>query len=250
MAFLCVCTGNQDSEDYIENCRAMEQMQDCFGKKLGYVTVQIGTNVTTGQLDSLLDQLEKFKLPENFSRVVFYFFGHGTDEQVKLADDFVERKYIISKFQLICPPQSDVYKIFIFDSCRKANSVTTIAIKESCKERSLGGEQQWLSGGQYPDSTNTLVINSTDYNCKAYYDDELEGCGLMTHYFTKMAPTRNESLRDLLVAVRKIVVLKNGSQMLVYEDKLMGKCNLLAESQGEGIKCTYKRVYPFLLLML
>ena len=232
LAFLCVCTGYKDSKDYIENCIAMKEMQDCLEKKLGYVTVPLGTNVTTYQLDSLLNQFGKFKLPESFDRVVFYFFGHGNDLLVKFANTFVERKYIISKFQSICPPKSNVYKIFIFDSCRKVNGVTTVAVEETCQKQSL---EQWQSEGQYPESTNTLVINSTDYNHKAYYTC---GCGLMTKFFTELAPTRNESLRDLLAAVRQKIfsVLPNGNQVLVYEDKLMGKCNLLAESQGEG-KC-------------
>ena len=59
---------------------------------------------------------------------------------------------------------------------------------------------------------------------------------LMTYHLTELASTRNESLSDLLVAVRKRMAkeTQNITQILVYEDKLMGTVNLLAESQGTG----------------
>ena len=214
----------------------MERMKDCLGEKLGYLTIDVGMNITTGQLDSLIDQVKQLKLPESYQRVIVYFFGHGNDNSVKLADGYVERKHIISKFQLICPPESDVFKIFIFDSCRMVKAITCEAVQESIEQKALTGGEAWKSKGTYPESTNTLVINATDCNSKAYYRVK-NGCGLMTQFFTELAPTRNVSFHDLLVAMRQKIIAHTMSkrmQILVYEDKLMGTVNLLAESQGTG----------------
>ena len=233
IAFLCVSTGSPGSDEYIANCTALDKMKECLGTKLGYLTFDVGTNITTSQLDSIISQVETLKLPPSYQRVIFYFFGHGNDESVKLADGCFPRQHIISKFQLICPPESDVFKIFIFDSCRMVSGTTCEAVQESNEQRALTGGEAWKTRGQYPESTNTLVINATDFDSKAYYLVR-NGCGLMTQFFTELAPTRNESFRDLLAAVRKEIAEQTTAQILVYEDKLMGTVNLLAESQGIG----------------
>ena len=233
IAFLCVSTGSPGEKDFIANCTAMEKMKVCLGEKLGYLPIPVGMNMTTHQLDILIGKIEKLKLPESYCRVIFYFFGHGNDDFVKLADDFVERQHIISKFQFICPPNSNVFKIFIFDSCRKTKPLTCEAVQESDDKKAALSGESWKVRGQYPESTNTLVINATDCNSKAYYH-EANGCGLMTRFFAELAPTRNESLRDLLAAVRQEIAAHMETQILVYEDKLMGTVNLLAESQGTG----------------
>ena len=239
IAFLCVCTGDRDKENYIEKCTAMEKMRDCFETKLGYLTIPVGENVTTTQLDDLINQIKVIGtnfIPNLFTRVLFYFFGHGTEDSIQLADGFYRRDVIIKSFQSICPQDTadhDIYKIFIFDCCRVVINTTTEAVQVSEEQRSLGGDEPpWTVRSKYPASTNTLVINATDCNCKAYYK-VTNGCGLMTYFFSQLAPKRNESLGDLLVAVRREIVIQCSSgQMLVYEDKLMGTCNLLAESCG------------------
>ena len=174
IAFLCVTT-YPGTDDFIENCTAMMKMQDCFCEKLGYLTISVGMNVNTFQLDSLVSQIENVSLPESYCRVLFYFFGHGNEESVKLADEYVERQYIISKLQVLSPPDSNIYTIFVFDSCRKVDEPTCVALQESSYFKALAGEA-WKSKGQYPDSSNTLVINATNFNCKAYYR-VTDGCG-------------------------------------------------------------------------
>lgn len=225
LAFLSGCSGTPGTEDYIENCTAIERMKYCLETQLGYVTVVVGENVTRSNLISLLRQVEKLSLPINFNRVFFYFFGHGTKETIQVADGCINRSEIISGFQSICPPERDVFRIFMFDCCRVRDTTTP-------KYRN-----PWSSGGEYPDSTNTLVIYATEKDFKAYYG-VTNGCGLMTYFFTELAPTMNDSIRELLAAIRveiRSVARKNlVTQVLVYEDKLMGKCNLLAESHGEG----------------
>lgn len=200
-------------------------MKYCLETQLGYVTVVVGESVTTSHLISLLRQVEKLSLPINFNRVFFYFFGHGTEQTIQVADGCMNRGEIISGFQSICPPERDVFKIIMFDCCRVRDTTTL----KYCNP--------WFSEGEYPDSTNTLVINATEKDFKAYYG-VTNGCGLMTHFFTQLAPTMNDSIRELLAAIRvkiRRVAKKNSvTQVLVYEDKLMGKCNLLGESHGEG----------------
>ena len=234
IAILCV------SGNFIPNCTALEKMEDCLGMKLGYLTISVGTNITTSQVDSLISQLAMLKLPESYNRVIFYFFGHGNDDALQFADGTIERQYIISKFQLISPTNANLFKIFMFDSCRMVDVTTCEAIQESSGYKALAGDHEsWEAKGQYPESVNTLVINATTCNSKAYYRDR-DGCGLLTKYFTELAPTRNESLRDLLAVIRQKIAdetqketLKT-TQILVYEDKVMGFINLLAESQGTG----------------
>ena len=238
IAFLCVSTDDPRSENFIANCTALEKMNNCLGTKLGYLTISAGTNMTTNQLESIIGQLTLLDLPESYERVVFYYFGHGSDDSLKFTDGFIERQYIISKFQLIGPTNENLFRIFIFDSCRMVNITTCEAVQESSSCRALAGEP-WEAKGKYPESVNTLVINATTCNSKAYYR-ESDGYGLLTQFFTELAPTRNESLRDLLAVVRQMIAhemqletLKT-TQILVYEDKIMGIINLLAESRGTG----------------
>ena len=250
IAFLCVSTGDPCSRDFIANCTALEKMEDCLGTKLGYLTISVGTNMTTSQLDSLISQLAMLKLPEKYKRVIAYFFGHGNDDSLQFADGFVEREHIISKFQLISPTNANVFNIFIFDSCRMVNGTTCKGIQESSDCKALAGES-WEAKGQYPESVNTLVINATTCNNKAYYR-ESDGCGFLTKFFTELAPTRNESLRDLLAVIRQKIAHETQMetlktiQILVYEDKVMGIINLLAESQGTGIRrySNYHQLFP------
>ena len=239
IAFLCVSTGDPRSGDFIANSTALEKMEDCLGTKLGYLTISVGTNMTTSQFGSLVSQVTMLKLPESYNRVMFYFFGHGNDDSLQFADGAIERQHIISKFQLISPTNENLFKIFIFDSCRMVNVTMCEAIQESSGCKALAGEA-WEAIGQYPESVNTLVINATTCNSKAYYRD-IDGCGLLTKFFTELAPTRNESLRDLLAVMRQKIAHEtqmdtlNTTQILVYEDRVMGIINLLAESQGTGI---------------
>ena len=102
------------------------------------------------------------------------------------------------------------------------------------------------------------MIYATDNNSKAYYIDdnsksypidsgehgEMKGCGLVTYFFTTLAPLMNQPLPAVLAEVRKSVdkfIKEQASlqtesrlrpQVLVYEDLLMGNVNLLAESKG------------------
>ena len=77
----------------------------------------------------------------------------------------------------------------------------------------------------------------------------MHGCGLVTLYFTDLAPEMNATLNEVLTEVRrKVVAYINNHpehvqrytshqyvpQVLVYEDRLMGCVNLLAESTGNG----------------
>ena len=206
--------------------------------------------MTTAHITSLVEQVETLVLPDNICRVFFYFFGHGNEKLLKLADGYIDRKIIISGFQSICPPEKDVFKMFMFDTC----SVPEKDMPHSTANSTANSTEHWIPGGKYPDSTNTLVINAAAKNCEAFYF-VTHGCGLLTSYFAQFAPTTNDSIRELLVKtrckIRDVLKKKDRFQMLVYEDILMGKCNLLAESKGEGILCVlYKlrhNICPILL---
>ena len=251
ICILCACTNAWCAKERIEPCDAVERMRKCFEDHLGYLVIQVGTNITSKHLDEVLQELSEVQLPRSYRRVFFYYFGHGTEESLCLADKNVERKHIISRLQSMCPSHPvELFKIFLFDSCRSASPLTAhpIQVRTRGIVGGLGGGsgQAWQTKDKYPSSTNTLVINATDFNCKAYYidDKQVHGCGLVTLYFTELAPKVNASLSEVLTEVRKMVDTYieshpddvqqcNGHQVLVYEDRLMGIVNLLAESTGK-----------------
>ena len=242
IAFLCVHVGSPEGDEYIENCYTMEKMQDCFETKLGYLTISLGMIVTGNGMSSLLRQIEKLTLPKSFSRVIFYYFGHGSSSFLKLADGYFDRQHIISTIQSISAPESAVHKIFLFDTCRYKD-VTCVAVQES--EELMPLQVAWpplIASGNYPSSTNTLIVDATEESHKAYYYVK-NGCGLMTQSFVDLVLTQNQPLQNLLISIRCEILLGQLSmtnspewnqQFLVYDDRLMGDCNLLAESHGTG----------------
>ena len=263
LCVICSCT-NPCYAKPIENCTAPQKMRTCFESKLGYSTILVGPDMST---QDLYDVLQDLKIPEACSedyRFLFYFFGHGTDDEICLADGNFKRSDIISELQKLSP---DIFKIVFFDSCRTdSNSNTysfevtmhkpiqeTASIQETTSIQVLSGLGQSKKEKHYPyaDCVNTLVINATIYGHKAYYmyidNDEMKGCGLVTYFFTTLAPLMNEPLPAVLTEVRVKVddfIKKEASslptstslspQVLDYKDLLMGNVNLLAESKGKG----------------
>lgn len=235
-------------------------MVKCFGTELGYVTHEVGPNMSSHDLNNLLQALSELIIPDNCSkdfRFLLSFFGHGNEEEICLSDGNVKRSSIIIELQKM---SRALFKIILFDSCRTGSSPVKMStpIQET---QMLGdmpaGKTQWESKSYYPhaDCVNTLVIYATDFKCKAYYTI-VDGCGLVTHFLTKLASSLNKSLPVVLENVRKevdetikacgveIIFLAGNSppyQVLIYEDRLMGDVNFLAESKGNGnyILCTY-----------
>ena len=205
-------------------------MSKCFGNDLGYSVIQVPSDaLSRSKMDQLLRDLGKVKMPkppEEPFRFFFYFFGHGNSTEICLNDGNFERSRIIKEIQKI---DRNLCKIVLFDSCRLARSSQT-------EEKE-----------QYPKSVNTLVIHANEYKSEAFYSTsdkfpEMKGCGLVTYFFTKLAPIRNEPLSAVLTEVRRNVddfthentATANYHQMLVFEDRLMQNVNLLAESKGQG----------------
>lgn len=247
IAFICVSTGypNPDNKDYIANCSAGDKMVECLGTKLGYHIDRVGTNwnMTTEDLDDFLTKIEKTKLPKSYRRAIFYFFGHGNASHVKTANGEYKRHDIVSRFQSICPPDSDVFKTIIFECCREKIDPYPINCKpqqETPLRRALafyhdGSKHE----GPYPMAKNLLVIDATNFNNKAHYFEK-SGHGVFTKHFTRLAPTENVSFDDLLVKVRAEAVAETSSelapeeQLVDFKHLLMGSIYLLAESQGTG----------------
>ena len=224
----------------IEPSDAEIRIRECFEDKLGYLVIpvgQVGTPITSTVLDKVLQEFSDVQLPESYQRVFFYYFGHGNEDLIVLDDKIVECNYIIHKIYKSTSQQNDtsehttcndMFYIFLFDSCRTSNNLTTF-------------ERQWKS----MDLVNTFVIKAADYGSQAYFANDpskqVQGCGLVTLYLTELAPMLNMSLNDLLKNVR-VKVHKyvqehphcEHPQVLVFEDRLMGHVNLLAESAGSG----------------
>ena len=250
------------------NCTAPKRMDICFGTKLGYSTSD-HPSLSMGDMQKLLHDLSTLRTPLSCGKdfhFLFYFFGHGTGSHICLSDGDFECSEIVTKFQKI---DHTKFKIILFDSCRvveaqcrpqAAEPMGYLAVDTNKPHqiKSLPGHSsQWEEIKSYP-YVNTLVIYATDFRSNAYYSTsnehpEMKGCGLVTHFFTTLAPTLNRSLTAVLSEVRKEVnefIRKKAlppkrmsipaPQVLVYEDRLMGNVNLLAESKGEGI---YVHVY-------
>ena len=237
LCIICSCTEPRHG-DPIVNCTASERMQSCFQAKLGYSTIEY-SGLSTRSMNELLHGLSTLQVPPSCRRdfrFLFYFFGHGTKNQICLSDGNFERSRIITELEKI---DHNITKIILFDSCRAKPLVRVAPLQES------------MARPPPPKTTgpNTLVIHATDFRSKAYYSTsnehpEMKGCGLVTHFFTTLAPVRNEPLSSVLAEVRKEVdsfVKKKTSspasltpQVLVYDHHLADKINLLVDSTGEG----------------
>ena len=238
IAFVCVSCGLPSDEDYIKNCTAGDKMVECLGTQLGYHTIPV-KNMTSADLDDLLDQIERRTLPASYHRAIFYFFGHGNATSIKMADGvYIERHYIVKKFQSICPPDADITKTIIFESCRLTNAENAVTFDAVQESATLSVSECSSDGGPYPVYKHTIVVDATNFNNKAHYRC-CDGCGLFTQKFTELAPILNVSFYDLLVEVRNAVVKETPDkekekQLLDFKDMLMQSVYLLAESQGAG----------------
>ena len=228
IAGVCTSTLEPGREDHIAKCTAGEKMTHCLGTELGHDVINSKLNMSSQELDDLIDQMgqKQRNHPIGYNKAILYLFCHGDAHSVKLADGFVERQCIVKKFQSKFP--SKVIKIIIFDCCRLESSPTMrpLSIHDCSNEDS-----------RYPVSNNMIVIEATDYNREAFYTKD-NGCGLFTECFTKLAPTRNVSLAELLVEVRYKVYKQAHSegqeQCLMYKERLFDTIYLLAESCGKG----------------
>ena len=265
LCVICSCTQPHVGEP-IKNCTATLKMRTCFETKLGFSTILVEPNMSSQNLYSLLRELSTLQIPDSCGgdfRFLFYFFGHGFEDSICLADGNVKRSEIISELQKM---KRTIFKIILFDSCRVDSSHKPYSLEVNMGDymeeaTQASGYMEGLAGSglpnegertcPYADCVNTLVINATDYRHKAYYLDddkhpEMKGCGLVTYYFTTLISQLNEPIFAVLAEVRKSVdefikqnaVLKSGidlsPQVLVYDDRLMGNINLLAESKGTG----------------
>ena len=270
-AGLCIvssCTKPQDGE-LIQCSTSPQKMALCFEEKLGYSLYEV-KDLSILHLEKLLNDLGNIQIPSTCNkgfRFFFFFFGHGTANEICLSDGNIEKSVIISQLQKI---HKDKFKIVFFDSCQTVpqdesssvpDSVPSLCDLEVTMEKpiqvvgSLPGHSQCVDVMQLPfaNRANTLVICTTDFRGSAYYcvadrvdHPEMKGSGLATYFFTLLAPTINQPLSAVLAEVRKEVdaFLKKESckdptlmpQLLVYDHRLMGSVNLLAESKGTGNK--------------
>ena len=207
-------------------------MNKCFGNDLGYSVIEVPSDtLSRSKMEQLLRDLGRAKMPkprEEPFRFFFYFFGHGNSTEICLTDGNFERSRIITEVKKI---DKQLCKIVLFDSCRLTSN-QSISPNEERK--------------QYPKSVNTLVIHANEYKSEAFYSTsdkfpEMKGCGLVTYFFTELAPALNQPLSAVLTEVRGKVdefiqenTATNYNQMLVFEDRLMENVNLLAESKGQG----------------
>ena len=244
IAGVCTSTLEPGREDHIAKCTAGEKMTQCLGTEFGHDVINSTLNMSSQELDRLILEIgqKQRNHPIGYNKAILYLFCHGDAHSVKLADGFVERQYIVKKFQSQFP--SEVIKIIIFDCCRLESSPTCVAIEEQNQDTTNSTNLGNLSihdcskeDGCYPVSNNMIVIEATDYNRKAFYTEN-NGCGLFTECFTKLAPTLNVSLAELLVEVRNKVYKQAHSegeeQCLMYKERLFDTIYLLAESCGIG----------------
>lgn len=263
LCIICSCT-NPPGLQPIENCSAPEKMTQCFGNELGYLTHRVD-DMTSDRLESLLLELTNLSIPEACTkdfRFLFSFFGHGNAKEICLSDCNVERSLIIEKLQKMSRKH---VKIILFDSCRTdTDSCRTVKdsfpvtmpepIPETQILRSMPGIGETTSREEKSYSprakrANTLVIYATDPKCEAYYSP-LNGCGLVTYHFTRLASDLDMPILTMLSNVRKEVdkaiqeeepSKADISQVLNYEDRIMdaANINLFAESKGNS---KYQRI--------
>lgn len=207
--------GVPGDENYIENCTAGTEMAKCFKEQLGYDMLYKGDNMTTAELNSILNIVRQGL--KSYRRVVFYYFGHGDAQSIQTADGLIRRSDIVSAFENV---DANIQKIIIFECCR------------------LGTNLQ-----QYRTPPNTIVIDAADFNDEAHYK---KGIGYFAKKFASFAPKRSIPLTELIVEVRNAVIsetafdLLDKQQILVDTGTLTETLNLLAQSQGTGRCILYK----------
>ena len=217
-------------------------MTQCLGTELGLDVINSTLNMSPQELDRRILEIgqKQHNHPIGYNKAILYLFCHGNAHSVKLADVFVERQYIVKKFQSQFP--SEVIKIIMFECCRLESSPTCVAIEEENQDTTKSKVfSLWVEGnsngnGQYEVTDNMIVIEATSYNNMAHY---ICGCGFFTDQFADLAPKENVSLSDLLIKVRKGVsdkVQTHGKyQVVEYKDRLFDVVNLLVDSRGTGI---------------
>jgi hypothetical protein len=261
LSIICSCTNPRNGEP-INDCTASEKMSQCFGEGLGFSVFE-SSDLSINKMHRLLRDLGCLKVPPSCDddfRFIFYFFGHGTENELCLTDGNVQRSLVVGELQKI---DQKLFKIVLFDSCRTKDRRSAESEHLSCNTSAVTMQEPiqeinkmvslpggiWKEEEHYPfaQCINTLVIYSTSPYSKAFYYDsddypEMKVCGLVTYFFTKLVSTENKALSAILSDVRKEVVSlirekvsyqsDNPLQVLVYEDLLMGNVNLLAESKG------------------
>ena len=245
-------------------------MNKCLGEDLGFSVIEVNTDLSTETMIRLLYDFGRLQVPkycEEHFRFFFYFFGHGSSTEICLTNGNLERSTIVNEVQKV---NKSLCKIVLFDSCRveeeksleegpyqynlEPNVDKPIeateggSLSDVFSSLHIGGPE-WEAKEKYPNSINTLVIYATEDRGKAYYPDNdrfpaMKGCGLVTYFFTELAPALNQPLSVLLTEVRQKVdqfIKDNCSlgsrvnpQVLVFEHRLMKNVNLLAESKGKG----------------
>ena len=201
--------GVPGNANYIENCTAGTEMAKCFKELLGYDMHYKGDNMTTADLNSILDMVRQGLKP--YRRVVFYFFGHGDAESIQTADGSIKFSDIISAFEKV---DANIQKVIMFECCRLGTDVA-----------------------EYKTPKNTVVIYATDLNNEAH---SKKGIGYFAKHFTHYAPILNVPFSELIVKVRKAVISETGldilhqEQLVVDTGTLTETLNLLAQSQGTG----------------
>ena len=102
----------------------------CFEEKLGYSLYEV-KDLSILHLEKLLNDLGNIQIPSTCNkdfRFFFFFFGHGTANEICLSDGNIEKSVIISQLQKI---HKDKFKIVFFDSCQTVPQDESSSVPDS-----------------------------------------------------------------------------------------------------------------------
>ena len=104
----CVCTSTLEPgrKDYIANCSTGEKMTQCLGTELGHDVINSTLNMSSRELYHLIDEMGEKQRAVHYKVAILHLFCHGTDQSVKLADGFLNRKDIVQNFNRSYPQMS------------------------------------------------------------------------------------------------------------------------------------------------
>lgn len=226
---IAVCCTKPLHGPEIQESKSLDCMKKCIEDDLGYVFATPNPNSDTQELRTILRSIKSTRFPESYRWILFYFFGHGNEESIRLRDGDVKRSEIIEELKGI--HQDDLAKIVWFECCRLVTNVSQSQGTRGCE-----------------DTDNFLIINATAFNHRAFYIEN--DCRILTKYFTEKVTQLNAPLCVVMGEVRKAIhkdcpnyeVQIPGGEKKIHmpncEDHVIGSINFLAHSTGK-CKCRF-----------
>ena len=179
---------------------------------LGYATYHVH-NPSKDELATIYSILAKdIRYPPSYSRLIFFFRGHGVQDHISTEDGFINISWLISLFK--SPAIIDIPKIFIFDCCRDKplpgykpykTEVGNVLVLYT----TLDGCRSFIGSDGVADPTTLLAEILKRINCnlvevqKKLHDATLSSRERDPDLYTHMQPVMETALHDSIYLLQE-----------------------------------------------